>query len=118
MNPIIKKLWVDALRSGEYKQGTDQLRHPVQSGGYAYCCLGVLCDLYREYHSEARRDRTEFIADEEAESFLLPQAVMDWAEVSLACPIVVRGGVAEGLADINDGGAEFQEIANLIEKHL
>ena len=26
MKPEIKKLWVDALRSGEYKQGTGRLR--------------------------------------------------------------------------------------------
>lgn len=31
--------WDDALRSGEYKQGCDQLFNPVDG---SYCCLGVL----------------------------------------------------------------------------
>lgn len=36
--PEIKKLWVDALRSGLYKQGHNDLLDA--EGGY--CCLGVL----------------------------------------------------------------------------
>lgn len=34
------RLWVDALRSGDYQQGRDQLRF-----GDTYCCLGVACDV-------------------------------------------------------------------------
>jgi hypothetical protein len=34
-----RKLWVKALRSGKYKQGTKVLR----SADNAFCCLGVLC---------------------------------------------------------------------------
>ncbi len=41
MNPEIKKKWVEALRSGKYKQGKKVLR----SGNEKFCCLGVLCDL-------------------------------------------------------------------------
>ena len=32
--------WINALRSGEYKQGTERL----QNGGL-YCCLGVACKV-------------------------------------------------------------------------
>lgn len=41
------ELWVEALRSGKYKQGTGNLyRHDSDS----YCCLGVWCDVhYSEY---------------------------------------------------------------------
>ena len=35
------KLWLDALRSGEYKPGRGQLRTVNER----FCCLGVLCDL-------------------------------------------------------------------------
>jgi hypothetical protein len=38
MNPKLKARWVEALRSGDYKQGTKFLR--TNEG--AYCCLGVL----------------------------------------------------------------------------
>lgn len=40
MREDIKELWVTALRSGEYKQGTGQLNY---SGHF--CCLGVLCEV-------------------------------------------------------------------------
>lgn len=35
----IKKLWLDALESGEYKQTTETLYDPDTKG---FCCLGVL----------------------------------------------------------------------------
>jgi hypothetical protein len=37
------KQWVDALRSGKYKQGRKRLRHAGR-----HCCLGVLCDVYQQ----------------------------------------------------------------------
>lgn len=42
MKKDIKNLWVQALRSGKYKQGYIALRE-----GNTYSALGVLCDLYR-----------------------------------------------------------------------
>lgn len=47
MNERIKKLWLEALRSGEYTQATCQLRRDhADNDGSSYCCLGVLCDLH------------------------------------------------------------------------
>ena len=39
--------WIDALRSGKYKQGSHALRIPSKVKGEpdSYCCLGVLCDI-------------------------------------------------------------------------
>jgi hypothetical protein len=36
MTPENKKIWTDALRSGDYKQGQDHLKKDD-----CYCCLGV-----------------------------------------------------------------------------
>jgi len=36
----IKKAWIEALRSGKYKQGQLSLKH-----NNCYCCLGVLCEI-------------------------------------------------------------------------
>lgn len=41
MDAKLKAQWLDALRSGEYKQGKEMLRTQDNS----YCCLGVLCDV-------------------------------------------------------------------------
>ena len=35
------KTWVDALRSGDYKQGQGQLCQSCDDGSVSYCCLGV-----------------------------------------------------------------------------
>jgi hypothetical protein len=40
MNSEVKQKWLEALRSGKYKQGRRQLRK-----GDSFCCLGVLCDV-------------------------------------------------------------------------
>jgi hypothetical protein len=40
MDEKVKAKWLEALRSGKYKQGRQGLRK-VDS----FCCLGVLCDL-------------------------------------------------------------------------
>ena len=47
MNPTIKAQWLEALRSGEYKQGREYLRQSNKDT-VLYCCLGVLCDLHRK----------------------------------------------------------------------
>ena len=42
----VLKLWVKALRSGEYEQTKGALRSQVTHAvGPRFCCLGVLCDL-------------------------------------------------------------------------
>lgn len=41
MDSELKQKWVDALRSGDYEQGQEQLQTPDGK----YCCLGVLCDI-------------------------------------------------------------------------
>jgi hypothetical protein len=41
MREDVKAKWLEALRSGEYKQGREALR----TVDNAYCCLGVLCDI-------------------------------------------------------------------------
>lgn len=40
MNKKQAKKWIDALRSGEYTQGYEQLQ-----SAEGYCCLGVLCKI-------------------------------------------------------------------------
>jgi len=39
----LAKKWIEALRSGKYKQGEGQL-----VGVNKFCCLGVLCDVVKD----------------------------------------------------------------------
>ena len=49
MIPELKAKWVAALRSGDYKQGTEFLKAgsatEISNGQHEYCCLGVLCEI-------------------------------------------------------------------------
>lgn len=45
MTPEIKTKWVEALRSGKYKQGFLHLKHSNMKKEVSYCCLGVLCEV-------------------------------------------------------------------------
>lgn len=113
MNQRIKELWIKALRSGEYTQSHHALR--TESG---YCCLGVLCDL------ASKEGIGEWITVEGKKIFRLkdgrrmadelPSDVILWAGVSGRNPDT-KGG---SLARLNDNGATFGEIADIIEQEL
>ena len=131
MNSKIKEVWVNALRSGKYEQGSEKLRSVT-----GYCCLGVLCDIYAQEHNT----QWEFRGDEEINpqpmdywyfdehSEFLPESVMNWAELKTHNP-TVRIDVEDNedednwyykdeLSNVNDSGYDFSQIANLIEAQL
>lgn len=41
----LHRKWIEALRSGEYKQGSGQYCSRSYDGTDSYCCLGVLADV-------------------------------------------------------------------------
>ena len=126
MKPEIKKLWVDALRSGEYKQGREAL-----SVGGAFCCLGVLCDLavkagVTTCTIEDETGRLLYSSDLDADT--LPLVVQEWAGLRNSDP-EVQVTICEGsdledttykqLSELNDSlRFNFQQIADKIEKQL
>ena len=127
MKADIKQRWVDALRSGKYKQDIGHLR--TRKG---FCCLGVLCDVYSPENWVATG---ETINDEVFENWhyktvdefgnhyageVLPHDVMEFCDMGTASPeiFIPHGQKYKTLASINDDGATFAEIADLIETHL
>lgn len=103
------KLWVEALRSGEYRQCQNLL-----SDGTGFCCLGVLCEVAIASGVEVEKiDAAGGIAyGGEVEA--LPRAVQDWAGL-----LHSAGNFGEGdrqLTVWNDRlGKTFLEIADIIE---
>lgn len=91
-----RKLWVEALRSGKYKQGKEWL---IANG--AYCCLGVLakCAGYPSGDLAGCGTLSGF-----------PRAL---EFVGLTSDIGDYGNTT--LCDRNDKGASFAEIADIIE---
>jgi hypothetical protein len=116
MNREIKKLWVDALRSGKYRKGKGYLKHTKSDGEVYYCCLGVLCELSP---SEGRRLPDGVYEFRDGMSAYPPQEVKEWAGLVRDNPRVPWRGDTATLADINDNTeASFADIADLIEKEL
>jgi hypothetical protein len=110
MNENAKK-WVKALRSGEFEQGQKHLRI-----GDNYCCLGVACELYRrevdgEWHPE--QEWLAFITEGDSSSQVLPEPVREW--LGLTHGDGFFDDENESLANANDNGSTFDEIADTIE---
>lgn len=109
MNPEIKTKWVAALRSGEFEQGHRQLRK-----GNTFCCLGVLCELYRRETGDGIWENNHFLMV----SDVLPPKVSDWAGLAENNP-TVEGIIGDtSLAERNDTGTSFSEIADIIDVKL
>lgn len=114
MNKKIKKLWVEALRSGEYKQGKYKLR----SIDDKFCVLGVLCNLHAQKHPEiaAQENKKHKYMGHDAD---LPSAVADWAGLGdVGGGKVTIGKRKRELWYFNDNGVSFAKLADAIEKQL
>jgi hypothetical protein len=112
MKQEIAEKWVAALRSGKYTQTKEMLR----SNEDRFCCLGVLCDisglgewLQPIWSSQSR----SYTVDGAYKSDFLPEAVMQWADIKTS------NGVVNGksLAQLNDEGRSFENIASVIEQN-
>lgn len=113
MNPEVKTKWLEALRSGEYKQGTEALRK-----GDSFCCLGVLTDIYiketGDYWDDPVDARQNSFNCEEA---VLVGEVIEWSGLPDSNPDIpaLLSSEESTLADLNDNGATFKQIADIIE---
>ena len=128
MLPEIKKLWIDALRSGEYKQQAGSLRQ-VYYNKPCFCALGVLCEVALKHGIKGFHhgpDRGYYIgptADGRYENHALPAPVREWAGDN-AMPYIVLVVDSEGkpikevsIAKLNDRcELTFSEIADMLDK--
>lgn len=109
MNEEIKLIWIDALTSGEYWQGRDQIRDYDR-----FCCLGVLCDLHFKMTGDGYWKDMYYVTDKEEEEYVLPDKVQKWAGLESD-----DGFFGESsLTTENDSGKNFRKIAELIEEHF
>jgi hypothetical protein len=114
--------WACKLRSGEYVQGTDCLKsNGVDSAASEFCCLGVLADMAgATWVSEVNRNTKAASFDDGSlvhgtcfPTRLVKQAFKDVIPAKVLGDIVEP--ICETLANMNDGGKTFDEIANYIE---
>jgi hypothetical protein len=106
MAPEWKQKWIEALRSGKYEQGESRLRSVED----CYCCLGVLCDLVDPNGWLPATGGTCYDHISQYASGYPTGNVYNAAELDPQ--------VAGVLANMNDTGKSFEEIASYIERHL
>lgn len=119
MKARINKLWVAALRSDEWEQGNGQLR----TYGVERCCLGVLCEVYKEDTGEGEWDDHTFVTRGGNDHYDLPDDVREWAGMEGGeSQMVVIDGKKKSLVRHNDGYEvpmqPFTAIADAIEEQL
>lgn len=118
-NKINIKKWVDALRSGKYKQGFGVLKK--LNGDM--CCLGVVTEQYRisedntnkiDWEERSKADRVYF----DNYDCIVPSLVVKWLEIHPLWSIDVNfQGELISLGYLNDvKKLTFDEIADLIEE--
>jgi hypothetical protein len=138
MNAEIKAQWVAALRSGDYIQGKSRLATIRGNGTVEYCCLGVLCDVAVKSGldiavcegdvTSGTTSGSEFAPLYYGDAAgLLPDSVVQWAGLESVAEEDSGGeyrvdievdGYTYDLAQMNDCGSTFAEIADTIAQHL
>lgn len=120
MDSLIKSRWIEALRSGEYKQGRGGLRNDD-----FFCCLGVLCDLHSKETGTRWDPPNKYernVYDYLNHDSTLPHLVMKW--MKLETKNIYMENV---LMELNDGKEiegesiipkTFLEIADFIQENM
>lgn len=101
--------WVQALRSGKYKQGRGCLKS-VDSPDETYCCLGVLCVLAKKAGVITLREYKNDLN--------LPEKVVKWSGLSTNNGSFELKTRKSSLVTLNDDRRKsFSEIADVIESN-
>jgi hypothetical protein len=103
MKPQIKEQWLEALESGRYEKGKARLNYDNK-----FCCLGVLCDLFK--------DDLYVVTDDDGMVFYngqfsyLPIKIQEFAEI--------EENHLERLMLLNDLNETFEPVVAYIKKWL
>lgn len=111
MEPDVKRLWVNALRSGEYEQVFGCVK-----SAEGYCATGVLLHLAAEHSDDLVTEIGDYFYPawdgarvESGPIEYLPPVVLGWAGLN--------GEMASVIIEMNDADLRtFEEIADHIEE--
>lgn len=121
MVPSVKRKWLRALRSGQYRKTTKMLcRKPTKNQpDYGFCCLGVLVDLAVLDGFAVEWEDSEGLGDPRG---MIARTAHTWAGGSLPDPVYAWAGLDEDVAGLlagqNDHGKSHLQIADWIEENL
>lgn len=120
LNPQVKEIWLSALRSGKYKQGSHAL-HSLEGPYEGYCCLGVLAEAMGCKSEDSESSGVAHFTfraphyKKEVDSGLIPD--------NYRKHIGLDEYAQQLLVGLNDGSYDykrksFKQIASWIEKNL
>lgn len=147
MKKSVAEKWVAALRSKKYTQGKKVLKSKSPRGVVRHCCLGVLCELYQQDRRAKKMKPMSGGSFKPAEKYddgvpagsliydfderngtasyaTLPLRVVKWAGMASDDGQLVEdlymdnGHNVQTLAELNDSGTSFSEIADVIESRV
>ena len=101
-----RRKWVEALRSGKYRQTTGVLRD--RDG---FCCLGVLCDISETGKWEQGNDGEWY---HQGYTDVLPKPVQQLVGLRTNFGRI-NGSQGHNLSEMNDIEYSFASIADVIE---
>ena len=103
------RTWLEALRSGEYRQNIDGILGNHEGG---FCCLGVACkvlDLEFDWNAQILPELPDYIGLYDEEGNVKDGSII-FGDTGL---------VYSSLIEANDSGnVDFDEIADAIEENL
>ena len=108
-----QRAWLDALKSGRFRQGRKRLARRLKNKKVEYCCLGVACSIAPKFGVKLKKaskyDTTGHAISFNGESGYLPLAVKDALHFK---------GVGRNLAMLNDDKRfSFKRIAERVEQY-
>lgn len=111
MNVNARK-WVEALRSGKYKQSKGSLCKIRAGKVEGYCCLGVGAKICSKTKNILIRKISNDLSFDHNRNYLSP-IIQRWLGLK------TRDGALHetSLAKMNDSDSSFLEIADIIEAH-
>lgn len=106
LNPNALK-WVEALESGNYKQGTGRLCRIDLDKNKRFYCLGVACDLAIENGLIVSATDGRDCVVYDGESDYLPAKVAKWLGLNSRCGFYELNNGSSTLSGKNDSGYSF-----------
>ncbi len=111
LNKKFKRKWVNALRSGKYKQGDSYL---FDSTNNTHCCLGVACAI-----SNITKEQIEFVNFIDSDIVRFNAETLNASDKAALNALSKDQDLQDKLANFNDGHKlSFKWIASWIEKNL
>lgn len=117
LNKEAIRKWIEALRSGDYRQGYHKLRNYNKDEDDTFCCLGVACDVLKEdlegeWNMKADDYKFKVLDDQSHGMEFMPDVVVEYLGLS-------EEFLNDTLSGLNDKERyTFEEIADRIERKV